>query len=529
MKIKYSNKIFFVIFLVVFFIVGSYFSINTGLSLDEWQEQRNWEYNVALVKSIIFQTELEPIFKNYGDKFYGVGFQIISQPIQFFLSDFILKSQDITNFGAHLISKHFVVFIFFFISGFFVYLIIIKITKDLLISLIGTALYLLYPYLLGHGLFNPKDIPFLSLWLICTFVSTNIITNLSDDLNIKYKDLILISFLSAFLLSIRVTGVLIFVQYLFSSIIFLNIVKVNINFFFKKTYLKIFLFVFLTLFFTYLLHPVYWKNPFLFIEAINFMRDHFNNVCTLTLGKCMFSNNLDPIYIPAWLAVKLPLMILIGLLLLPFTERKIFVDKSSSIVFGTLLSSSFFIPIILIMIQANLYDEVRQILFLLPLIFIIGLISLYIFSKKIFYLLSIFTACIFFIENIKIYPYQYAWFNTPSRVFNLSKNFELDYWGLSGRDLANNVSELNKNETKKPCILASPPWLIRPFLDPKHYSCHGLLQEVDAGFDRPFWAILNVRNLKKGDLFKCNLVYKTSFNLLFSNEEIITGKIMKCT
>ena len=62
---------------------------------------------------------------------------------------------------------------------------------------------------------------------------------------------------------------LIFVQYLFSSIIFLNIVKVNINFFFKKTYLKIFLFVFLTLFFTYLLHPVYWKNPFLFIEAIN--------------------------------------------------------------------------------------------------------------------------------------------------------------------------------------------------------------------------------------------------------------------
>ena len=103
---------------------------------------------------------------------------------------------------------------------------------------------------------------------------------------------------------------------------------------------------------------------------------------------------------------------------------------------------------------------------------------------------------IFLIENVKIYPHQYVWFNTPSRVFNLSKNFELDYWGVGGRDLANNISILNKNISKKPCVLANPPWLIKSFLDQKLYSCYGLFQDVDSGFPRPFWVVQNLRNLK---------------------------------
>ena len=67
---------------------------------------------------------MDPSYENYPDKYYGIGFQIISQPIQFFLSEIILKFQNIDSYGAHLLAKHFVVFIFFFISGIFVFLII---------------------------------------------------------------------------------------------------------------------------------------------------------------------------------------------------------------------------------------------------------------------------------------------------------------------------------------------------------------------------------------------------------------------
>ena len=522
----YIKKNFFIIFLFIYFVVGAFYSLNNGLSFDEFHEQKNWEYNVALVKHILFKVELDDIFNNYGDKYFGIGFQIISQPIQFFLADVISRFQNVDAYGAYLLAKHLVVFVFFFTSGIFVYLIISKIVNNEYFCITATFLYLLYPYLLGHGLFNPKDIPFLCFWTICTYVSINIFNNFSKDRYLKYRDTILISILSAFLLSIRVSGTLIFLQYLFTLIIFLNSEKLSLKYFIKTIYKKFLLFVLLTIFFTYLLYPVFWKNPLLIFDAIDYMSNYFNDVCTLTLGKCMFSKNLDPIYIPIWLLVKLPLLILIGLVLLPFTEKKIFINKQNNIIIGTLLVSSFFIPIVLILKKVHLYDELRQILFLVPMIFILGVVSLYIFSKKIFYFLSVITLIIFLIENIKIYPYQYVWFNTPSRILNLSKNFELDYWGISGKHLANHITRLNEKAEPKPCILTT--WTAQPFLDSKFYSCFGTWSEIDSGFTRPFWAIQNVRNLKKGKLYKCDSVYESKFNFLFSKEDIITGRLIKC-
>jgi len=528
MKIINLEKKIFIIFLFIFFFTGAYYSLQTGISIDEWQEQRNWEYNVALFKHIIFGNELELAFANYADKYYGVGFQLLSQPIQFFLSEIIIKLQNISVFGAHLIAKHFVVFLTFFLSGIFVYLIFSQIVKNSIFCITATILYLLYPYLFGHALFNPKDIPFLCFWIISTYLSISIFIDLFDHKDLKYLKVLTIAFLSAYLISIRITGILIFIQYLFTFIVFLKLGKISLSLFIKNLYKKILFFILLTFLFIYILHPVYWLNPLLFIDAINYMGKHFNDVCTLTLGKCMFSNNLDPTYIPLWLMVKLPVIILIGLILLPFTEKKIFNNKNSSIVFATLLFSSFFIPIILTVFNAHLYDELRQILFLVPLIFIIGVSSLYVFSKKIFYILSFISILFFLIENIKIYPYQYVWFNTPSRVLNLSKNFELDYWGLSGRELAKNISSINEQFAQKPCVLASPTWTIKPFLDEKLYSCFGIYQDIESGFQRPFLAVQNVRNLKKGKSFKCNAIYESKFNLLFTKEDIITGRLIKC-
>ena len=73
------------------------------------------------------------------------------------------------------------------------------------------------------------------------------------------------------------------------------------------------------------------------------------DVCTLTLGKCVKSLNIDPLYIPIWFLFKLPLVVLFGILIIPFTERKIFNNKTTNIYFGTILLSTFIIPVILIL------------------------------------------------------------------------------------------------------------------------------------------------------------------------------------
>ena len=114
----YLKKNLFIIFLFIYFVTGAFYSLNTGLSFDEYVEQRIWEYNIKLVKHIFLTAELDPMFDTYPMKYYGIGFQIISQPIQFILGGIILKFQDIDSFGAYLLAKHFVVFTAFLYQEF---------------------------------------------------------------------------------------------------------------------------------------------------------------------------------------------------------------------------------------------------------------------------------------------------------------------------------------------------------------------------------------------------------------------------
>ena len=164
-------------------------------------------------------------------------------------------------------------------------------------------------------------------------------------------------------------------------------------------------------------------------------------------------------------------------------------------------------------------------MFLVPLVLIIGLTSFFIFSKKIFYFFSVITIILFVVENIKINPYQYVWFNLPSRFLDLSKNFELEYQGLSGREIS---KYLNQNKNQDLCILANPLWSVKPFLANSKFNCFDLWQKIETNYTRPFLAVQNVRNLKRSMPYKCNLIYESNFELLFQKNKFITGKLLKC-
>ena len=46
-----SIKYFFNIFLIVFFLTGSFSSINVGISHDEWHEEQNWKFNLEIIEN----------------------------------------------------------------------------------------------------------------------------------------------------------------------------------------------------------------------------------------------------------------------------------------------------------------------------------------------------------------------------------------------------------------------------------------------------------------------------------------------
>ena len=60
-------------------------------------------------------------------------------------------------------------------------------------AIISTGIYFLFPYLLGHSLFNPKDIPFLSVWVICTYYIIQLIKNFKNNNNVSLKSLLTLS------------------------------------------------------------------------------------------------------------------------------------------------------------------------------------------------------------------------------------------------------------------------------------------------------------------------------------------------
>lgn len=529
---SFLKKNFFIFFLLSYFFVGSTNSVNTGISFDENHEQLNWNFHVSLIDQISnviindqkFDREK---FDNEVKSFvgYGIGFQLISQPIQFLIKQILILDKSLDPFGAKLLAKHFVVFLFFFISGIFFYLILKKLIENENFTKLSTVIYLTYPYLFGQSMFSPKDIPFMSVWLVCSYYSFVLFEKYNDKKMINTKILISLSVLTAYLLSIRIAGLLIFIQYCTTFFLFLNVNKVKFKLFLRENYLKFFTFLIVLILFIFIFYPIFWINPHLLLETIRINAEHFNNVGTTTLGKIMYAKDLPVTYLFIWFAVKIPLLILIGIFLLPFTEKKIFSEKKRSIIFGSILLSLFFIILILVLKEVHLYDEIRQVMFLMPLFFIIGLVSFFTFSKRIFNFFGIFTVLFFIVENILINPYQYVWFNLPSRYLDLTKNFEMEYQGISGKEIS---KYLEKYKSQSTCILVNPIWSVKPFLNNTNFKCFDIWQKIDTDYKRPFLAVQNVRNLKKSQPYKCKTIHETSFKLLFHKERIVTGKALKC-
>ena len=524
-----NYKYIFIFFLIsLYIIIGGYLSLTNGITSDESFEQLNWIENIEGVKNLLINGNYDEFLK-YKDKYHGIAFHYISQPIQLVLYKFISQLNNSTEYAAFLMSKHLAVFFIFFISSIFFYRLIFKITSNQLFSFLSVTTYLLYPYLLGHSLFNMKDIPFLSFWIITSYYSLSIVENIFLEKKIYYKNLIFLSFLTSFLISIRILGFVIFFQFLITLIILFKYKNIDLFIFLKK-YFKHLVVFFITLsIFIYILNPVFWLNPLELVNSIVWMSQYFNNICTLTLGDCMSSLSLPASYYFIWLFFKLPILILLGLILFPIVEKQIFNDAINSIYYGTFVFSSLLIIILFILLRVNIYDEIRHIMFIVPLIFLVGLINLYMFNKKFSYLLLSLTSVFFLIENINLNPYQYTWLNSFAKFTNIEKNFEVDYWGVSGKNLQKKINEYSKTNkiSKEICIYGDE--FTKEFLINKGFTCFQRYQELDSAKIKPAIAYKNLRNAKRSNPRDCKLIWNESYKYTFYNKKVSVGTLWFCS
>ena len=76
----------------------------------------------------------------------------------------------------------------------------------------------------------------MSLWMICTYYIYNVLDDFFLKSKIKKKKIIIFGILTAYLLSIRISGILIFLEYLFFLILFLKSYNYSFNRFLKDFY-----------------------------------------------------------------------------------------------------------------------------------------------------------------------------------------------------------------------------------------------------------------------------------------------------
>ena len=332
------------------------------------------------------------------------------------------------------------------------------------------------------------------------------------------------SIFTSYLLSIRISGILIFIQY----IVFIFIISYakNISLFsILKKYFKEFLLSFLIIFtFYFILQPSFWDNPILVYDAIKYMSQHIQTVCTITYGECMKAQNLPASYLPIWFFFKLPIIILLGLLLFFFVDKKIEKNSLRSVILSSLSFSALAIICLLILFNVNLYDEIRQVMFLIPLVFIISLSFIYLFSKK-FFNISIFLFIIFFIfQNISIYPYNYIWINNFSHITKVNNVFELDYWGVSTKKLTDVI--LDNNLIEEACLISNRNDAFDLLINQK--KCLISFKNLHKKNKRPFYLALLERGVNKGTPNNCNLIFKNETKLNFSNEKLVLAKLYRC-
>ena len=122
-----------------------------------------------------------------------------------------------------------------------------------------------------------------------------------------------------------------------------------------------------------------------------------------------------------------------------YESQKIMNSGIKTIHYLTLIFTLLGILFIFIFKKVALYDEIRHIMFLIPLIFLIALYNIFLFNKKVYYILSTFVIIFFVFENVSLKKYQYTWLNSFAKFTNIKNNFEIDYLGISNKNIQKKI------------------------------------------------------------------------------------------
>ena len=513
---------------------GIYAALHTGTSYDEGAEFQTYLVNKDALNGLLQGSfnEYESLTQ-YRDRYYGIGFHIFSYGLGAVFYQLLPSLLPFSELGSRLIWGHLGSILIFLASGIVFRACILSLTKDRLIAALGMFTFLLWPYLFGHALMNVKDIPFMFGWLSCTYLVLRIFElpfKLSRPLVIHF---VLLGGLTGWLMSIRVSGVLIFVEYFWFATAWIlvnrNVRQVNLSITKILSVAGLFLLSFATVLFVF--YPILWHQPGELLKAIAYMGSHPWIGDTLTAGELIEPKTRLIFYIASWLMVKLPAFVVLGLLVtLLLMARLIVTAKGEShfLVILALCLSIVTIICLLIIRRVSLYNELRQVLFIAPLLMLIAIVGWSEISRGLTIFLLATTSFFMAIDDFNLHPYQYTYINEIARHTELGKKYETDYYGLAVKETAQwlNASDING---KSQCLYVPAKHLWEFAIDPQKFPCVSGFPGDLSLINKPFLFFVQARSVTN---FKapswCRLIHAEERSLPFSVTKLRMGELYTC-
>ena len=335
-----------------------------------------------------------------------------------------------------------------FFAGFLALIIFYKILRlnyNKIISLTGVLFFITNPKFVAEIIYNPNDVWFMYFVIFFIFFSINYFKKRKE----KYLYFVVVSIVLA--INVRIIGL-----YLYP--VFFIIYLINNNFKisqneFKKLFKQLIVFLIILV----ILTPQLWYDPYsIFYSIFGTLEFKTFDPKILFLGNMLNSSDLPRYYLPLWILISTPLLVItlftFGLLYF-FKNIKIDLNKTLKKTDLIIFFLVFIIPLTFaVIVKPNLFNGWRHFYFIYPSIIYFGVYGIFellnfIKSNKTKSII-IFVLIINFLNliswSVKNHPYQNVFFNFISKYY--ADMFELDYWGLSNTNALKFISKLNEKD-----------------------------------------------------------------------------------
>ncbi len=347
------------------------------------------------------------------------------------------------NIENEFLVRHFTGAIFFWLLLLFAGLIGFQLSGSFWVSALTVVSVLAMPQVFGHAFGNLKDIPFAAGYLAALFMIIRFIKELPKP---GWDTAILLGLAIAFTCSVRIGGLILFGYFGLALFAFFILKPFLLKQIFSTKLclvrllgqsMAILLIGYFAglLFWPFALQNVF-QNP---LESLQVMEQYKVSIRQVFEGKWLWSTQLPWYYLPKWLLISTPEFIFFGLgVFLIFFLSKLLKQVSKQLFIGLFLLFTLFFPIVyVIIIKANLYSGVRQMLFVLPIFAVFssaGLIGLYNYLS--FKAIKMATIVLYFLlmiltvkHQVTTFPADYIYFNSISGGNKKAwSNYEYDYY-----------------------------------------------------------------------------------------------------